>query len=279
MAAVTQPTPAPKPAAAPAPGPTSLLSLIDRRVRLVTTAISFAVFGLGGLILALAVFPLLFLVVWRRKQRAAIAQACVHRLWWVYVRLMRTMGTVSFECDHPEILRDLRGAIVVSNHPSLLDAVFLMSFMRRTRAVVKAGIWKNPFMRGAALAADYIPNSADPGKLMTDCAEALKGGANLLIFPEGSRTPEGQTRRYQKGFAHVALLAGAPVQLVTITVDPPTLRKGESWRAIPVRRPHWTIRVHERIDTVGQYGKDRSASAVRRLKNDVAARIEGLLRV
>jgi hypothetical protein len=73
-------------------------------------------------------------------------------------------------------------------------------------------------------------------------------------------------------------MAGAPVQVVTIEVDPPTLRKGESWRAIPPRRGHWTIRVHERIDTVGQYGKDRTAAAVRQMKADVAERIEGLLR-
>jgi 1-acyl-sn-glycerol-3-phosphate acyltransferase len=268
MAALTQ----------PASESLSPLAGLDRFMRLITTAISFAVFGLGGLILALIVFPLLFLFIWDRKQRAAIAQACVHRLWWFYIRLMAFMGTVSFDCDHPEILRDLQGTIVVCNHPSLLDVVFLMSFMRSTRAVVKSSIWRNPFMRGVVIAADYIPNSGDAAKLMEDCAEALKGGANLVIFPEGSRTPEGQQRRYQKGFAHVALAAGAPVQIVTIKVDPPTLRKGESWRAIPFRRPHWTIRVHERIDTVGQYGKDRTSSAVRRMKADVAERIEGLLR-
>ena len=71
-------------------------------------------------------------------------------------------------------------------------------------------------------------------------------------------------------------MAGAPVQIVTIEVNPPSLRKGESWRAIPPRRSHWTIRVHERIDTVGQYGKDRSASAVRRMKADVAERPEDI---
>jgi 1-acyl-sn-glycerol-3-phosphate acyltransferase len=256
----------------------SLLASLDRFMRLITTAISFAVFGLGGLILALVVFPLLFLFIWDHKKRAAIAQTFVHRLWWFYIRFMRAMGTVSFDCDHPEILKNLRGTIVVCNHPSLLDVVFLMSFMQRTRVVVKSSIWRNPFMRGVVIAADYIPNSGDAAKLMTDCAEALREGANLVIFPEGSRTPEGQKRRYQKGFAHVALMAGAPVQVVTIQVDPPTLRKGESWRAIPPRRAHWTIRVHERIDTVGQYGKDRTASAVRQMKADVAARFEGLLR-
>lgn len=261
-----------------APENASLLASLDRFMRLITTSISFAVFGIGSLILAIVVLPPLFLFVWDRRRRAAIAQACVHGLFLFFIRFMRAMGTVSFDCDHPEILKNLRGTIVVCNHPSLLDVVFLMAFMRRTRPVVKSSIWRDPFMRGAVIAADYIPNSGDAAKLMTDCAEALREGANLVIFPEGSRTPEGQKRRYQKGFAHVALMAGAPVQIVTIEVNPPTLRKGESWRAIPAKRSHWTIRVHERIDTVEQYGKDRTASAVRQMKADVSERIEGLLR-
>jgi 1-acyl-sn-glycerol-3-phosphate acyltransferase len=165
----------------------------------------------------------------------------------------------------------------VANHPSLLDVVFLMSFMQRTRAVVKAGVWRNPFMRGVVTAADYIPNLGDPERLIADCTQALNEGANLVIFPEGSRTPEGQRRRYQKGFAHVALTAGAPIQIVTIRVNPPMLRKEQKWHYVPPSPGHWTIRVHERIDVASQYGKDRSAAAVRRLTSDVAERIEALL--
>jgi 1-acyl-sn-glycerol-3-phosphate acyltransferase len=256
----------------------SPLQEVKRFVRLITTAISFALFGVAGLLLAGFVFPAFFLFIRDRKKRAAVAQATVHKAWWLYVRVMQAMGTVSFEFDHPEILANLRGTIVVANHPSLLDVVFLMSAMRRTRAVVKKGVATNPFMRGVVLAADYIPNMGDPEKLIADCAEALRQGYNLCIFPEGSRTPDGAQRRYQKGFAHIALLAGAPIQIVTIQVNPPTLRKGEPWYATAPVRAHWTIKVHERIDTAGQYGYDRSASAVKRLTADVADRIEGLLR-
>jgi 1-acyl-sn-glycerol-3-phosphate acyltransferase len=192
---------------------------------------------------------------------------------------MALMGTTSFEIDRPEVLRDLRGTIVIANHPSLLDVVYLMSFMRRTRAVVKAGVWRNPFMRGVVTAANYIPNLGDPERLIVDCTAALKDGANLVIFPEGSRTPEGVLQRqYQKGFARVALAAGAPIQLVTIDVSPPMLRKGEAWHTVPKRRGHWTIRVHERIDVATVYGNEPTPAAVRRLSGDVAARIDGLLR-
>jgi 1-acyl-sn-glycerol-3-phosphate acyltransferase len=250
---------------------------VERVWRLIAIAISFAIFGVGGVLMAVLYFPVMGLFIGSPAKRAQLAQASVHGIWWFYVRIISALGAVSFSCDRPDVLRDLRGTIVVANHPSLLDVVFLMSFMRNTRAVVKAGVWRNPFMRGVVTAADYIPNQGDPERLVSDCADALRQGANLVIFPQGSRTPPGGARRWQKGFAHVALAAGAPVQVVSIRVDPPMLGKGEPWYTVPRTRSRWTIRVHERIDTVAQYGSDRSAAAVRRLTNDVAARLEGLI--
>ena len=260
-----------------APPSLSWFAPIERAFRTFTTAISFAFFGLGGLFMAIFIFPTFNLFIRDRKKRSEIAQACVHRIWWLFVRVMSFMGTVSWEIDKPEVLKNLRGTIVIANHPSLLDVVFLMSFMQHTRAVVKEGVWRNPFMRGVVTSADFIPNLGDPEKLIADCTQALKDGYNLVIFPEGSRTPEGAARRYQKGFAHIALSAGAPVQVVSIRVNPPMLRKGEPWYYAPPSKGHWTIRVHERIDTAEQYGNDRSPAAVRRLTTDVAQRIEGLL--
>lgn len=105
----------------------------------------------------------------------------------------------------------------------------------------------------------------------------LRDGANLVIFPEGSRTPPGQPRHYQRGFANAALLAGAPVQIVTIDAWPTILFKGEPWWRIPGRKPHWKIQVHDCVDVPNQYGYHRTPVAVRKLTADVAERIESLL--
>lgn len=245
--------------------------------RFIVTGLSFVIFGVGGLVMALVYFPILRLFVRDKERLAHLARASVHRIWRIYIEIIQFIGTVSFECDQPEKLKSLRGTIVVANHPTLLDVVFLMAFMRETRAVVKEGVWKNPFMSGVVSAADYIPNTGDPQKLVEDCAAALREGANLVIFPEGSRTPPGQPRKYQRGFANAALLAGAPVQIVTIDAWPTILFKGEPWWRIPRRKPHWKIEVREVVDVANQYGYDRTPAAVRKLTADVANRIESLL--
>ncbi len=255
-----------------------MIAALDRFWRLISTAISFALFGLGGLALAISVFPLLNLLVRDKARRAAMAQDIVHATMRLYRWVVCSpVGPVSCECADAAILRADRGCLVVANHPTLLDIVFLMSVMERTQCVVKGGVWRNPFMRGVVTAANYIPNLDDPEKLLDDCAAALKAGNNLVIFPEGSRTPPGKKRKYQRGFAYVALRSGAPIRIVTLTCDPPTLFKGEPWHKIPVRRAQWVIRVHERLNPV----KDdvEPGIAVRRLCAQVERRIEELLPV
>jgi len=245
---------------------------LDITWRLITHAFCFSLFGLGGLALALIVFPLMNLLIRDREQRTRVAQQTIHAVWRIFVRVMTAMGGVSYEVHGAELLRQDRGTLVIANHPSLLDIVFIMSLMDRTQCVVKAGVWKNPFMRGAVTAANYIPNIGDPEKLIEDCVATLKAGNNLVIFPEGSRTPASGKRKIQRGFAYIALRSQAPVRLVTVTCDPPTLLKGDPWYKIPARRPHWVIRVHEHIEI--EEDTAEPALAVRRICAQVERRIE-----
>ena len=254
-----------------------MMTMIDRAWRLFGTGLSFIVFGLGGLVLALTFFPFFNVFVRDKQQRASLAQHTVHTAWRIYIACVQAMGVVSSECDGADKLREARGTVIVANHPSLLDIVFLLALMRRTQCVVKAGVWRNPFMSGVVKAANYIPNLNDPERLLQDCVNALKASNNLMIFPEGSRTQPGKKPKYQRGFAYVAIMAGAPIQLVTIQCAPPTLRKGEPWYKIPPRRAHWTIRVHERIDVAAEYPDGPTAHAVRKLCAQVESRLEECL--
>lgn len=247
---------------------------IGRSIRLVSTGLSFAFFGIGGLFMALIYFPLMRLFVWDSDKRAKVSQASVHIGFRVFIEFMQLMGTVSYEIHGAKKLKNVRGTVVVANHPSLLDVVFMMAFMRRTRAVVKNGVATNPFMGGVIRSSNYIPNTGDPEALIEACSNALEEGANLCIFPEGSRTPIGERVKYQRGFSYVALKSGAPVLVVTIEVAPPSLRKGEPWYSIPAKRSHWIIRVHDVIDTGAVYGKDRAVIGARRLAQDVQNKIE-----
>ncbi len=250
---------------------------LDYLWRLFGTGLSFAIFGIGGIVLAVTAFPAISLFVRDPVRRVALAQQGVHRAFRKFVWFMVIMGVIRLETQGVEALRNDRGVLIAANHPSLLDVVLLMSLLDRAQCVVKHQIWNNPFMRGVVKATDYIRNDDDPEKLVAECSKLLAEGDNLIIFPEGSRTVPGRPRRLQRGFVNIAVRSRSNVRLVTITCVPPMLRKGEKWYQIPSRRPLYTISVHELIDPSDLGGDSPPSVAVRRLSAHIANRYGALL--
>lgn len=209
--------------------------------RLLATGFCFAVFGLGGVVLGLLVFPTVRLLSANPERARRNIQAGVSRSFRVFVWLMKTLGVLSYEVRNVQDLR-ARGRLIVANHPTLIDVVLLIGLMPEVDCVVKRGLFLNPFLRGPVSWAGYIPNST-PQRLVSDCTDALRARRSLIIFPEGTRSVPGQPLRMKRGAAQVALAADADIVPVTIRCEPMTLTKSEPWYRIPARRPHWTLSV------------------------------------
>ncbi|MET0182552.1 MAG: lysophospholipid acyltransferase family protein [Caulobacterales bacterium] len=254
-----------------------MIALLDRIWRTIGTAASFALFGIGGLVLAITYFPALNFIIRDIARRERIAQQTIHGAFRFFVWFMCSVGAIRVRCEGANLLHAERGSLVISNHVTLIDVILIMACMDRTQVVVKAGVWRNPFMAGVVKAANYIPNLGDPERLLEDCSAALKSGNNLVIFPEGSRTLPGQKRRYQRGYAHVAVRTEAPIRLVTVACDPPFLLKGEPWWKVPTKQPCWVVRVHDRIELDDAYRYEQPSIAVRHLNAAVAKKLEDAL--
>lgn len=211
--------------------------------RLLATAISFTSFGIGGVLLWLVVFPLLALWPSRHEQRIARSQRMVHYTFYLFIGLMHRLGVMTYEIDGLEKL-NRPGQLVIANHPTLVDVVFLLSRIRQASCIVKASLWRNPAMRGPILNAGYISN-ADSEAMINQCAAWLQSGGAMIIFPEGTRSVPGQAYRFQRGAAAIALQANTIVTPVTLTCTPSTLTKGLPWYRIPARRFHLQMRVGE----------------------------------
>lgn len=249
----------------------------DRLLRLAGTGVSFALFGIGGIVLSLLVFAPLNLLLPDPARRADLAQGIVHRTFRLFVRTMVVLRVIDVEVTGRAALFADRGRLVIANHPSLIDVVLVMSLMRRTQCVVKHQNWQNPFLRGVLVATGYLRNDDDPEKLIHACAQLLRDGHNLLIFPEGSRTVPGRPRKLQRGFANIAIAAGAPIRLVTIRCTPVHLTKGQKWYDIPATRPHYAVEVHELIELDELVDGLQPSVAVRRLTRHVDQRFEEIL--
>lgn len=211
--------------------------------RVIGTAISFLAFGVGGLVLRLCVIPPLQWAIRDPLRRKQCIRRLVQHSFAAHVELMRGLGVLTYEIRGRERLqRD--GLLILANHPTLIDVVFLVSLLPNADCVVKSSVARNPFMRGPVRAAGYVSNEDGAG-LVDDCIAAVRAGGNLVIFPEGTRTTPGQPLRLQRGAANIAVRGRLDITPVRLTCSPLTLGKGEKWYRVPSRRFHVTVDVQE----------------------------------
>lgn len=221
-----------------------MLERADRAWRMLATGLCFAAFGLGSLLLGLVIFPLLHLLVWRREPRVRIARAVIRGTFGFLIAMMRATGVLTLEVHGVERLRG-GGRLILANHPTLIDVVLLMSLVERGDCIVKGALGRNPITRGPVRAAGFVFNDGGEG-LLEDCLRSLRGGSNLIIFPEGTRS-SAEPMRLQRGAARVAVHGELDITPVRIRCTPATLRKGEKWWRVPARRPHFRVEVDEAI--------------------------------
>jgi 1-acyl-sn-glycerol-3-phosphate acyltransferase len=242
---------------------------LDRYWRICATGLCFFGFGVGGLGLRLIAYPLLRVTVWPQPRRTAAARWLVHAAMRSFVWLMRTLGVLSCEVTGAGKLRR-EGLLVLANHPSLIDVVFLMSLLNRPDCVVKAPLLRNSFTRGPVRMAGFICNDSGAG-MVGDAIASLRSGNNLIIFPEGTRTPLAGAQRLQRGAANVAVRGGIDITPVVIRCRPPMLTKGGKWYQVPYRRAHFDIRVGDDIAVAPFLGNPAGdALAARRLTDHLA---------
>lgn len=252
----------------------AFVTAIDRAWRVFATGLSFTVFGIGGLVLRFLWFPLLQIFVRDRARRQVWVRRTVQRAFAGFVELMRCLGVLRYEIHGIERLQR-RGLLILANHPTLIDVVFLISRIPNADCIVKSALLDNPVMRGPVTAAGYVFNDEGSG-LIDDCVAAVRRGGNLVAFPEGTRTRRGQPLKLQRGAAHVALRGGFDITPVYIDCVPMTLGKGEKWYRVPPRRVLFTMRVGEDI-AIAPFAADPQGEAVaaRRLTAHLADLFSG----
>ena len=250
-------------------------SRLMRWSRVLRTGSAFALFGAASLLLA-AIAPLI--TRWRKEDfedSSIRVQRLIHQYFRWFIAYMRGLGILTLEVRGENINENARGQIVVANHPTLLDVVFLVGQLPQADCIVKREAWSNPYLGGAVRAAGYIPN--DEGQELIDaCAARLAAGRSILLFPEGTRSPKQGLGQFQRGAAHIALAAGCDILPIRIHCDPPTLMRGQKWYEVPDRAMHYTIEAGEVFSTLPYLKAIESGEARGRVARRMTASLKEL---
>jgi 1-acyl-sn-glycerol-3-phosphate acyltransferase len=117
-------------------------------------------------------------------------------------------------------VRKIHSSVIVCNHLSYLDPILLISLLPRQRTIVKSTFFKVPFFGWLLKNSGYVPSAPSEmlGPAMINNLESIKehlaSGGNLFVFPEGTRSRDGNLTPFNKGVFSIARYCDAPLKLI-----------------------------------------------------------------
>jgi 1-acyl-sn-glycerol-3-phosphate acyltransferase len=206
--------------------------------------LGYLLLGLACLAVSLLAFPMRLLPAPARRR---LGRRLVSATTRGYLKALVGMGACRFDLAELDALRSGPAMLIAPNHPSLLDALMVLSALTNATCIMKADIVSSPVFGTAARLAGYVSNT--PLRTMVQMAVAeLRQGSHVLLFPEGTRTTRFPIGPVQGTTGLIARSAGVPVQTVFIETDSGFLGKGWSLLWVPRMPVTFRVRLGRRFD-------------------------------
>lgn len=194
-------------------------------------------FGFGAILLCIFVFPLIRLFNWNKTKYQIAVRRTVSAIFRMFLHFSKFFGLTRFKKFDLKQFQNLHSRIIVANHPSILDFVFIMAMVPNSNCIVRGGLLKTPV--GGVIKNAYIANTLDFDELCRLCKITLDAGCNVIIFQEGTRTPRHGRNQYKKGAARIAFYAKC--NLLPIFIG------GSDKFGLGKKDPLWSFNPTERI--------------------------------
>lgn len=185
-------------------------------------------------------------------------QAVPHFWGW----LITTWSGISVRVEGLERLDRSKPYIFVANHQSQFDIFVLDGFLDIDfRWLAKKELFRLPFFGWAMLLAGSIPVDRSHGrkalKSLDEAAKRIAAGASVVIFPEGTRSPDGQLQPFKAGAMQLAIKSGVELVPMAISGTHEVLPKGK----ILARPGKVVIRLGTPVDSREFSSKEKQALA------------------
>jgi 1-acyl-sn-glycerol-3-phosphate acyltransferase len=199
----------------------------------------------------------------------------IHRLGRLWTRIIIRTSGVKIEVQGHGHIPVGKPVVFACNHASQFDILVLLKALPvQFRFVVKKELFKIPLFGFALHHAGYIPIDRSGGKTalrsLQEAAKRVKKGTPIVIFPEGTRSPDGRLMHFKMGGILIAIKAGCPIVPVAIKGSHNVLPKG----SIRVRPSRIRMTFGLPVQTVGPEGPIPKDIVTKEVWDSISAMLE-----
>uniref|UniRef100_UPI004056556A lysophospholipid acyltransferase family protein n=1 Tax=Candidatus Electronema sp. TaxID=2698783 RepID=UPI004056556A len=196
-------------------------------------------------------------VRWFRKSKAKAQQ--FPRAWG---RLLCWIANIRVRVEGGEDLDPAKPYIFIGNHCSMADIMAFSGYIRHDyRWIAKKELFNIPVFGTGMKAVDYIPIDRSHGReavqSLNDAAQRIAEGCSVILFPEGTRSPDGHLQPFKTGAVMLAIKAGVELVPVGFNGTHQALPKGK----LLSRGGEVVLRIGTPMLTAGFKAKDKQELA------------------
>ncbi len=183
---------------------------------------------------------------------------------WTYLmRFKNQVGALDKPC------------VIVANHPTLTDVTAIIATFKEVVTVVKPRLyntwWLHPLLKASFQIEGETGKFLAGGKVVAQSVERIEQGFSVLVFPEATRTEQGQEMAFHRIGFEIACRANVPVVPIVLRCKPSWLSKEQPLLRPPFGAPHMSLSKLEAIEPAN-FGNDS-----RRMRDHVLKLYQGEL--
>ena len=193
------------------------------------------------------------------KVKYYIAKSWCRPWMWAARAKLELVKTAEYKTNQPYV--------VISNHLSNLDPMMQFKYLKiKWVFMAKKEVYKLPFFRTAAKAFNFIKvdrsNPNDRISINKQAKIIFEKGWSLMVYPQGTRVPKDDFRKFKSGAFHIALDNGVPILPVVIAGTGDIWPRGSKF----MKSGKAMIKTLEPID-ITKYNKDNIEQLVTETHN------------
>jgi 1-acyl-sn-glycerol-3-phosphate acyltransferase len=181
---------------------------------------------LGLICLTWSIFAIPLYFILPKRLGTAVGRRGIMGGFRIYAWSLSVTRTYHLDLRAIDTLKGGPALILAPNHPSLIDALLILTRHPNLVCVMKSELMKNVFLGSGSRLARYVRNDSSR-QMIKESVAHLRDGGVLLLFPEGTRTTHDPINPFLVGSVGlIAKHANVAVQTLIIETDSPFLSKG-----------------------------------------------------